>query len=170
MCLWNGGTEGQRKQRIEEKMADRFFPNIMPDFVQENPRVEQEIEQQGHKIPHQGTEESLLRLLSSPYHLLSEKLKRAALDIKETIVVETWGLTAQKVDDFTLYTGVLGTAFLLFKSFQVSNNVNDLSLCSQIIKACDSASVHSRYLILCFCEVNMLCGSLMGCCRDLGFL
>lgn len=125
-------------------MADRFFPNVMPDFVQENPRA---ADQQVQSIPHQGTEESLLRFLETPYGLISEKLKRAAIDLKETIVVETWGLSGQKVDDFSLYTGALGTAFLLFKSFLVTNNGNDLSLCSQIIKACDSASVQSRYLV-----------------------
>lgn len=124
-------------------MADRFFPNGMPDFVQENPTISN---QQVQSIPQQGTEESLLRLLETPYGVISEKLKRAAIDLKETIVVETWGLSDQKVDDFSLYTGALGTAFLLFKSFLVTNNGNDLSLCSQIIKACDSASVQSRYL------------------------
>lgn len=125
-------------------MADRYFPNLMPDFVQEDPSIE--LQQEGQRIPEQGTEESLLRLLSTPYATVSEKIKRAALDLKESIVVETWGLTAQKVDDFTLYSGALGTAFLLFKSFLVTKNGNDLSLCSEIVKACDSASLHSRYL------------------------
>lgn len=128
-------------------MVDRFFPNVMPDFVQENPSTDQQV----HSIPQQGTEESLLRLLETPYALISEKLKRTAIDLKETIVVETWGLSGQKVDDFTLYTGALGTAFLLFKSFLVINNGNDLSLCSQIVKACDSASVQSR-------DVTFICG------------
>ena len=127
-------------------MADRYFPNLMPDFVQEDPTLEQEIQQSGHRIPEQGTEESLFRLLATPYTTLSEKLKRAALDLKETIVVvvNTWGLTGQKVDDFTLYSGALGTALLLFKSFLVTRNGNDLILCSQIVNACDSASLHSR--------------------------
>ncbi|XP_071907090.1 lanC-like protein GCL2 isoform X1 [Coffea arabica] len=134
-------------------MADRYFPNLMPDFVQEDPTLEQEIQQSGHRIPEQGTEESLFRLLATPYTTLSEKLKRAALDLKETIVavVDTWGLTGQKVDDFTLYSGALGTALLLFKSFLVTRNGNDLILCSQIVNACDSASLHSR-------DVTFICG------------
>lgn len=61
-------------------MADRFYPNVMPDFVAENPAVEEE----KHPIP-QGTNESLLKLLSTPYNTLSEKFKRAALDLKETV-------------------------------------------------------------------------------------
>ncbi|KAG8473330.1 hypothetical protein CXB51_035443 [Gossypium anomalum] len=75
-------------------MADRFFPNVLPDFV----------------------------------------------------TLETWGITSQKVSDFTLYCGTLGTAFLLFKSYQLTNNNNDLSLCLAIVDACDSASLSSRYI------------------------
>ncbi|WMV49058.1 hypothetical protein MTR67_042443 [Solanum verrucosum] len=131
--------------RIAE-MADRFYPNVIPDFVAENPAIEEE----QHPIP-QGTNESLLKLLSTPYHILSEKFKRAALDLKETIVVETWGLTKQQVPDFTLYCGTLGTAFLLFKAYQVTKNTNDLAVSSQIVKDCDSASRHSR-------DVTFLCG------------
>lgn len=66
--------------RIAE-MADRFYPNLMPDFVAENPAVEEE----QHPTTQQGTDESLLKLLSTPYHILSEKFKRAALDLKETV-------------------------------------------------------------------------------------
>ncbi|CAI9089439.1 OLC1v1024011C1 [Oldenlandia corymbosa var. corymbosa] len=131
-------------------MTDRYFPNQMPDFVEEDPTLQQEC-QQADKIPEPGTEEALLRLLATPYAAIHESLKRAALDLKETIVVETWGLTGQKVHDFTLYSGVLGTAFLLFKSYQVTHNANDLSLCSHIVKACDFASFYSR-------DVTFICG------------
>lgn len=134
-------------------MADRFYPNVMPDFVAENPNpsaVEEE-EEEEHQIPQEGTNESLLKLLSTPYPTLSDKFKRAALHLKETIVVETWGLTRQQVPDFTLYCGTLGTAFLLFKVYQVTKNTNDLAVCSQIVKDCDSASRHSR-------DVTFLCG------------
>ncbi|CAB4273560.1 unnamed protein product [Prunus armeniaca] len=162
-------------------MADRFFPNIMPDFVAETPTSPtQEAE------PEIGSS-SLMKLLSMPYPSLSERFKRTALDLKETILTETWGATGQRVHDFTLYSGALGTALLLFKSYQVTSNTNDLSLCSQIIKACDSASLGSR-------DVTFICGragicalgavaakhlgrlscqeiSLMNCCMGkLGFL
>lgn len=66
------------------------------------------------------------------------------------MVAETWGSSRQNVQDFSLYTGTLGTAFLLFKCYQVTNNRNDLELSSQIVKACDSASSESRYpLFIC---------------------
>lgn len=86
-----------------------------------------------------------------PHAPLFERLKRAALDLKETIVMETWGLTGQHVGDFTLYCGLLGTAFLLFKSYHVTCNTNDLTLCSQIVKSCDAASLSSR-------DVTFICG------------
>lgn len=62
-------------------------------------------------------------------------------------MAETWGLTRQQVPDFTLYCGTLGTAFLLFKAYQVTKNTNDLAVCSQIVKDCDSASRHSRFAL-----------------------
>ncbi|XP_057796537.1 lanC-like protein GCL2 [Salvia miltiorrhiza] len=135
-------------------MADRFFQNEMPDFVQENPNVieEEAKENRGRvQINPQGTRDSLMRFLSLPHSSLSQMLQRAALDLKETIVVETWGLSGQRVEDFSLYAGTLGTAYLLLKSFQVTRNKNDLSLCLEIVKACDSSSTRSR-------DVTFLCG------------
>ena len=56
-------------------MADRFFPNEMPDFVEEKDEDSVSV----------GSEDSLLKLLSMPYSSLSERLKRAGLDLKETV-------------------------------------------------------------------------------------
>ncbi|MED6189513.1 LanC-like protein gcl2 [Stylosanthes scabra] len=128
-------------------MADRFFPNTMPQFVPETGTSLQHQEQEALTI---GAD-SLPSLLSMPYAQLAELLKRAALDLKETIAVETWGLSGQRARDFTLYCGLLGTAFLLLKSHHVTGNANDLALCSHIVKACDSASLTSR-------DVTFLCG------------
>ncbi|KAK4769897.1 hypothetical protein SAY87_030429 [Trapa incisa] len=121
-------------------MADRFFPNVMPDFVPEKAMGDDEV-----------VGESLTKALFMPYQLLSEQLKRAALDLKEAIVMETWELTGQRVNDFTLYTGLLGTAFLLFRAYQIMKNPKDLTLCSQIVKGCDFASHNSR-------NVTFICG------------
>ncbi|CAH8262900.1 unnamed protein product [Arabidopsis lyrata] len=118
-------------------MADRFFDNVMPDFVKEK-----ESESGG---------DSLRNLLAMPYSSLSQQLKRSALDLKETVVMETWGFSGQTVEDFTLYSGTLGAAFLLFRAYQVTGNVNDLSLCLEIVKACDAASASSG-------DVTFLCG------------
>ncbi|XP_057453061.1 lanC-like protein GCL2 [Lotus japonicus] len=78
---------------------------------------------------------------------LSEYFKRAAHELKLTIVAQTFGLSGElevEVKDYTLYSGLLGTAFLLFKSYQVTGNAADLVHCSQIVKACDNASLRSR--------------------------
>ncbi|XAR55488.1 hypothetical protein NMG60_11035566 [Bertholletia excelsa] len=112
-------------------MSDRFFPNQMPDFVEEKEEEDVEIV---------GPDGSLLKLLSMPYSALAERFIRAGLDLKETVVVETWGVAGQRVRDFSVYCGNLGTALLLFKAYQVTNNREDLILCSEIVKACDSAS------------------------------
>ena len=156
-------------------MADRFFPNVMPDFVAE---ATAETQDEEGKEPVVVTQDSLMKLLSMPYSSLSQRFKRAALDLKETvsisfthyflclcvcmyeftysyayqlfvdlfqITLETWGMTGQQVQDFTLYCGTLGTAFFLFRAYLLTNNNNDLALSSQIVKACDTASFNSRY-------------------------
>ena len=61
------------------------------------------------------------------------------------VVRETWGSSGRHMRDYTLYTGILGTAYLVFKAYQVTENRSDLNLCSEIVKACDSASEDSRY-------------------------
>ncbi|KAJ4975584.1 hypothetical protein NE237_000690 [Protea cynaroides] len=122
-------------------MADRFFHNEMPDFV---PEATEE-------TAVEDVADSLLKLVSLPYSTLAQRFMRAALDLKETIVMETWVLKGRRVKDFSLYTGALGTAFLLLKSFQVTQNSNDLKHCSDIVKACDSASRGSG-------AVTFICG------------
>ncbi|RZC93001.1 hypothetical protein C5167_028358 [Papaver somniferum] len=120
-------------------MADRFFANEMPEFIDETSNIAEAIEN------------SLLKLLSLPYSSLSEKLKEKALGLKETIVRETWGHGGRRVQDFTVYTGSLGIAYLLFKSYQVTHNKNDLTLCSEIVQDCDTSSKNAR-------NVTFLCG------------
>ncbi|KAL6543254.1 LanC-like protein gcl2 [Orobanche hederae] len=120
-------------------MADRFFLNEMPDYIPESPTIQS------------SASDSLTELLHLPYKTLSELLKKAALDLKDTVVKETWVAKGKLVSDFTLYTGALGTAFLLFKAYQVTGDKNDLALCSDIIKACESASIGSG-------RVTFLCG------------
>jgi len=56
-------------------MADRHFPNVMPDFVPETSA--------GHE---QGADRtSLMGLLSMDYNSLAALLERQGLDIKETV-------------------------------------------------------------------------------------
>ncbi|KAI3686277.1 hypothetical protein L1987_79951 [Smallanthus sonchifolius] len=115
-------------------MADRFFPNNMPEFIKEE-------EEQTTASP----------LLSLPYNSFSDQLKRAAFNLKQTIVMETWGNSGKRLNDYTMYTGALGTAFLVFKGYQITHNNKDLDLCKHILKACDSASFGSS-------RVTFLCG------------
>ncbi|KAH9624508.1 hypothetical protein KSS87_019824 [Heliosperma pusillum] len=125
-------------------MTDRYFANNMPQYVPEISSIVTTTETETN-------DNSLLDLLSTDYKSFSLLLERLALDIKETVVIETWGRTGQKVVDFSLYAGTLGTAFLLFKAYQVTKNVNDLYLCLEIVKACDLASSGSR-------DVTFICG------------
>ncbi|KAL4291598.1 hypothetical protein GQ457_14G013070 [Hibiscus cannabinus] len=67
------------------------------------------------------------------------------------ITLETWGVTAQNFSDFTRYCGTLGSPFLFFKSFRLTDNANDLSLCLVMVDACNFASLSSR-------DVTFECG------------
>lgn len=60
-------------------MADRFYPNAMPDFVAEIPTPS--TQQQGA-----AGSDPLMKLLSMPYASLSQHFKRAALELKETVL------------------------------------------------------------------------------------
>ncbi|KAL8046533.1 hypothetical protein ABFX02_08G183600 [Erythranthe guttata] len=127
-------------------MADRYFTNEMPDYIPpENPSAA--VESAAASVS-----DSLTKLLHLPYKTLSKRLKKSALDLKDTVVKETWVCKGKRVGgDYSLYTGALGTAFLLFKSYQITGDKNNLSLCSDIIKACDSASQASQ-------RVTFVCG------------
>ncbi|CAF2081093.1 hypothetical protein BRARA_F00155 [Brassica rapa] len=123
-------------------MGERFFPNEIPEFLPEDAGEEETFST--HK-------DSLTKLLSLPYRSFSKKLQRYALSLKDTIVFETWDRSGKRVRDFNLYTGVLGTAYLLFQSYQVARNENDLKLCLEIVEACYTASKDSD-------RVTFICG------------
>lgn len=62
-------------------MADRFFPNVMPDFVSEIPTLSST-----NLTEQEAGSDSLMKLLSMPYPSLSQHFKRIALDLKETVL------------------------------------------------------------------------------------
>ncbi|KAE9590632.1 hypothetical protein Lal_00023319 [Lupinus albus] len=124
-------------------MGDRFFPNEMPPFVSE---TDETLQTSTTSQPY-----SLTTLLSLPYRTLSSKFQQSAFHFKQLVVRETWGSSGKRVKDFTLYTGALGTACLVFKAYQVTQDSDDLHLCSEIVKACDSVSANSS-------RVTFICG------------
>jgi len=66
-------------------MAVRFFQNPMPEFVPEaTPSTPQEQEEA------LTVGDSLTKLVAMPHAPLSERLKRAALDLKETVPNECY--------------------------------------------------------------------------------
>jgi hypothetical protein len=77
----------------------------------------------------------------SPTHLPGARLIALGYELPSLQVVEeTWVKAGRKVTDYTLYTGSLGIALLLFKSFQVTGDRGDLALAADIVRACDDAS------------------------------
>ncbi|KAK7833431.1 lanc-like protein gcl2 [Quercus suber] len=143
-------------------MADCFFPNIMPDFVAE---ATAETQDEEGKEPVVVTQDCLMKLLSMPYSSLSQRFKCTTLDLKETITLETWGMSGQQVQDFTLYYGTLGTVFssleltyslvttmILLSPLRLLRLVTPLLL----IQACSPE-------LGCFMDVTFLCGRASAC-------
>ncbi|XP_025797704.1 lanC-like protein GCL2 isoform X1 [Panicum hallii] len=149
-----------------DAMADRFFPNDFPDFVAE---AEAEAPGGGGdrpagvrgllSLPYASLSDRFLRAARR----LKDKARRPATRSLSTVscrapatcstdcsvpllppwlqvVEETWVKAGRQVTDYTLYTGALGTALLLFKSFRVTGDRGDLALAADIVRACDDAS------------------------------
>ncbi|KAL6651089.1 hypothetical protein ACP70R_010014 [Stipagrostis hirtigluma subsp. patula] len=128
-------------------MADRFFPNDMPNYVAEGAAPPPAAD---------GPSSSLHALLSLPYPALADRFLRAALQLKQKVVHETWEKKKKQragaaAGDFTLYTGALGTALLLFRAYQFTGDRADLATCAEIVAACDAASEGEEF-------VTFICG------------
>ncbi|KAJ6301505.1 hypothetical protein OIU77_015751 [Salix suchowensis] len=50
-------------------------------------------------ITERNNEDSLTKLLSLPYNILSQRLKASALELKDTVVRETWGMSGKRACD-----------------------------------------------------------------------
>lgn len=57
-------------------MAERFFPNEMPNFIPETAEAEKLAE---------NHQDSLTKLLNLPYKNVAEEIKKSALELKETV-------------------------------------------------------------------------------------
>ncbi|XP_030498549.2 lanC-like protein GCL1 [Cannabis sativa] len=89
--------------------------------------------------------------------LPSKTLMRAALSLKDQVVAITWErrrvLGVGVGVDPTVYSGLLGTAFTCFRSYQANSNHQDLVICTDIIDTCAEiiSTANSRH-------VTFLCG------------
>ncbi|XP_065874875.1 lanC-like protein GCL1 [Euphorbia lathyris] len=74
--------------------------------------------------------------------LPDEIFLRAAISLKDQVVEMTWkkGRSSGTVVDPTVYSGLTGTAFTCFRSFEATGNRNDLLLCSEILDTCTAAA------------------------------
>lgn len=109
-------------------MANRYFPNTMPDY----------------SLSLEGSE--------ADYSVMDpDTLLEVAMSIKDEVIQATWIRKGRRVSDPILYTGVLGTAFLCFKAYQITGSKEDLTLCSEIVDSCTVAakSLHKYVTFLC---------------------
>lgn len=91
-------------------------------------------------------------LTASNLSLPSDTFLKAAISLKDQVVQVTWKPHGKDIVDPTVYTGLLGTAFTCFKSYEVTGDRQDLLLCAEIVDSCASlARTSARH-------VTFLCG------------
>ena len=56
------------------------------------------------------------------------------------LCTRVWEMRQRAAEDFTLYTGALGTALLVFRAYSATGDRADLATCAEIVAACDAAS------------------------------
>eukprot|EP00252_Welwitschia_mirabilis_P016049 TRINITY_DN35506_c0_g1_i1.p1 TRINITY_DN35506_c0_g1~~TRINITY_DN35506_c0_g1_i1.p1 ORF type:complete len:444 (+),score=78.98 TRINITY_DN35506_c0_g1_i1:175-1506(+) len=136
---------GEFEIRSVGTMADsRYFPNTMPDFVEEE-------EESSYSERTTSKDTSLLRILRMPYARAADNFLQAASSLKEKILKKTWVKSHATVNDFSLYTGELGTAYLCFKAYEVSGHQDDLSVCAKIVEGCSRAAKGMREYVTFIC-------------------
>lgn len=83
--------------------------------------------------------------------LNARSLLAAALGLKNEVVQATWFRRGDSVQDPTLYTGMLGTAFLCFRSYEITGNKDDLALCLEITDSCTTSSISLKRYVTFVC-------------------
>ncbi|KAJ0096506.1 hypothetical protein Patl1_28241 [Pistacia atlantica] len=91
--------------------------------------------------------------------LSTDTFLKAALSLKQQVVDVTWRRGGAELSsgagrgiDPTLYTGLLGTGFTCFRSYEITGNHNDLRLSAQVVDTCASVVRASTR------HVTFLCG------------
>ncbi|KAJ0040354.1 hypothetical protein Pint_27617 [Pistacia integerrima] len=91
--------------------------------------------------------------------LSTDTFLKAALSLKQQVVDVTWRRGGAELSsgagtgiDPTLYTGLLGTAFTCFRSYEITGNHNDLRLSAQVVDTCAAVVRASTR------HVTFLCG------------
>jgi len=165
-CSSSSHASKRRRSTRGNAMADRFFPNDFPDFVAEAEAPGGDGDRPAGlrgllSLPYARLSDRFLRAARR----LKDKARRPATRSLSPVscrapascstdcsvpllphphwlqvVEETWVKAGRQVTDYTLYTGALGTALLLFKSFRVTGDRGDLALAADIVRACDDAS------------------------------
>ncbi|KAI4345268.1 hypothetical protein L6164_012406 [Bauhinia variegata] len=96
-----------------------------------------------------------MNLTTTNLSLSSETFLRAAISLKDQVVEVAWRESAgvatptELVVDPTAYTGLLGTAFTCLRSYEVTGNKQDLSLCAEIVDACATRASFRHVTFLC---------------------
>ncbi|KAK9949486.1 hypothetical protein M0R45_005004 [Rubus argutus] len=106
--------------------------------------------------PDEGNDERLdfVNPTTSDLSLPGETFLKAAVSLKDQVVKATWEgeRSSGMCLDPTVYTGLLGTAFTCFRSYEATGNRQDLLLCAEIADKCAAVvPVSARY-------VTFLCG------------
>eukprot|EP00252_Welwitschia_mirabilis_P026943 TRINITY_DN903_c0_g1_i1.p1 TRINITY_DN903_c0_g1~~TRINITY_DN903_c0_g1_i1.p1 ORF type:complete len:417 (-),score=82.42 TRINITY_DN903_c0_g1_i1:582-1832(-) len=118
-------------------MAELCFANNMPD---------------DYEVEEHNQSELILgpfRELRSP---TEDGFLKEALQLKDEVIQATW-TRGNRCRDPTVYTGLAGTAFMCFRSYQITGDSKDLDLAIEIIDTCAASARNLRH------QVTFLCGA-----------
>ncbi|BFI43145.1 hypothetical protein MPTK2_8g15510 [Marchantia polymorpha subsp. ruderalis] len=138
--------------------TDRHFPNTLADYKPLAHREEELPESQsiGPLVAFASTADEDVVVKVPPSfreHLFPspELFLKAALELRNEVVQSTWRRNGPRVNDPTMYVGVLGTAFLCLKVYLSTGSEDDLVQCMDIVDACCAAAQTMRPYVTFLC-------------------
>ncbi|KAG6541093.1 hypothetical protein Mapa_017532 [Marchantia paleacea] len=138
--------------------TDRHFSNTLADYKPLAHREEELPESQsiGPLVAFASTADDDVVVKVPPSfreHLFPspELFLKAALELRNEVVQSTWRRNGPRVNDPTMYVGVLGTAFLCLKVYLSTGSEDDLVQCMDIVDACSAAAQTMRPYVTFLC-------------------
>ncbi|XP_073396751.1 lanC-like protein GCL2 isoform X2 [Physcomitrium patens] len=142
--IFNKKKKTDRHNSTTPSIEIRNFPNNMNDYKVAWRGSDEEIDK-SQRVPLTETTAPLVALWIPPEFLEhsfpnSKTFIKSAMELKNEVVQATWIRNGPRVKDPTMYTGVLGTAFLCFKAYLATGSPQDLALFTEIVDSCCAAA------------------------------
>ncbi|KAL3699372.1 hypothetical protein R1sor_017394 [Riccia sorocarpa] len=145
------------RHHIRIMASDRHFPNTLADYKAPGGKEEKLKEQSIGPLAAFAsvTEDDGVATTPPSYreHLFpsQEVFVKAALELRSEVVQSTYRRNGPRVNDPSMYVGVLGTGFLCLKVYLATGSEDDLALCLDIVDACSAGAQTMRPYVTFLC-------------------